>query len=381
MSKAKKSRDELTPLLSVQAQEEGGLFGDVIPVQTITPWSNMRLALLLVFFVACSVVALVARKAMMSAYGSKYVFFRQELTNLMYNVWALLIVGHKLLLTDDITPEMRRFPIWKFCFIGLMDGLSDLLQSIGGVDTPGSWQVLMNQTVVFFTIAMSFALLGSRFNWLQVVGAILTLGGAALGIVPSLGGSGTVLSTLLYLAGIFPQSLSYVYKEKVFKGVNLDVVYLSCCVSWLQLLLTWAFVPLTSLHGLGGIALKDIPSVFADGARCFAGNERIPVYDGEDVIGHCSSYVTLITFVFSLAGFAAGIAQLTLLKHGSTVLMSISNGITLPLSSLVFALHFIMGKQTEAFTWYSAGGLVVVLGGFAAYVAGGSEFQRRKKDV
>lgn len=41
------------------------------------------------------VISAVWRKKLMTAYGVRYVFFRQELTNLLYNIWASLIVIYK----------------------------------------------------------------------------------------------------------------------------------------------------------------------------------------------------------------------------------------------------------------------------------------------
>ena len=40
-----------------------------------------------------------------------YVFFRQELTNLLYDIYASVIVIFKLIFTNDITKEMRQFPV------------------------------------------------------------------------------------------------------------------------------------------------------------------------------------------------------------------------------------------------------------------------------
>jgi len=54
---------------------------------------------------------------------------------------------------------------------------------------------------------------------------------------------------------------SAIYKEVAFKTALLDVFYLTVMVSWIQLGLSWIFVPLQSLPGFGGIALSDISEV------------------------------------------------------------------------------------------------------------------------
>eukprot|EP00656_Telonema_subtile_P007462 TRINITY_DN13500_c0_g1_i6.p1 TRINITY_DN13500_c0_g1~~TRINITY_DN13500_c0_g1_i6.p1 ORF type:complete len:386 (-),score=61.79 TRINITY_DN13500_c0_g1_i6:27-1184(-) len=315
---------------------------------------------------------------MYDAYGTKYTFFRQELTNLLYNLWATtaLVVGF-IWSTDfrkSITTSARLFPWWKLLIPAAFDGLADFLSSVGGPNTPGSWSVLLGQSSVFFTMAFSAAFLRTRFSVRQVLGACLVVLGASLAIFPELfkGSCNCKVGyVIIYFLSDVPQSASQVYKDYAFKKGDLNVFYLTCVVSWFQLAMTWAYLPLQTLDALGGFDMSSIPEVFSDGFKCFLGNTDIPVYNSDHLVtGYCGSHVPAITMVFSIAGFTAGILQLIVMKKGSATLSVLTSAVALPLSDLAFnwpALMRLIEVDVTSFSWYNLGGVSLVVVGFLAY--------------
>ncbi len=160
------------------------------------------------------------------------------------------------------------------------------------------------------------------------------------------------------------------------KRFDIDYYYLTCVTSWMQLGLTWILVPLTALHGFGGVPMHEIPFEFRQGFRCFIGNTSVPVLDPSGgVIGYCSTYNTWITFAFSLTGFVAGILQLHVLKFASkaSALVSVASSLQVPIAGIVFSSHAIMGSSAEPLTAYYLGGLALTSLGFLVY----SLFMRR----
>jgi drug/metabolite transporter (DMT)-like permease len=236
---------------------------------------------------------------------------------------------------------------------------------------------------------LSYFLLKRRYHPLAVVGALVTLGGAVLAIAPTLrpshsSNTGTEThwyAVLLFALSNVPVALSYVFKEKYFAadevGAGLDIFYLSFCVSWLQLVLTWALVPLQSLHGFGGIPMSDIGRVFSDGVRCFAGDTAIDVVNNGVAVGKCSSTVTLYTFGYSFSGFFGGLCALYLLKHASASVVAVATVVQLPISNLVFCSPLLPAAQRETFSWFDVGGVVVVIAGFALYTRFSPEWMQR----
>lgn len=324
------------------------------------------------------------RHAVYNAYGEKYFFFRQVTTNAMYDIWASLVILGRWLCQPGFTAttggtrltccksDKTSFPVWKFAVLALLDGLADFLQSSSGSTTPGSWQVLINQAQIFFIMACSWLLLRSRYKWVQVFGATLTLVGTCIGVIPNLGRCDSdrclVTSTIVFFAADVPAALSTVWKQAALQGAGIDVFVLTAAVSWLQLFLTWALLPLQSFSAFGGVDLHSLPDAVADGARCFAGDTSVAVYDkAGKVIGHCGPYVTMVTFAFSLSGFISGILNLYVVKHGSAALMVLGTAVTVPLSALAFSVPAIMGKDAQPFNWDDVVGLALVALGFLAY--------------
>ena len=334
-----------------------------------------RAALLLVLAVSVilAVVNRVSRKMMLDSYGPKYGFFRQELTNLMYNVWVTIFVVPRVY-NGTVTKEMLAFPIWQLCIVSICDASSDFFSSVGGVYTPGNYQVMISQTAVIFVMTLSVFVLKTKYHILAMGGAALTVAGAVIAITPSLVHQDTEnmkwFSVLLFSLSNVPAAGSYLATEFFLKVRAMDYLYLSCVTSWIQLALTWALVPLTSLPGFGGVPLGDIPWTFRQGLQCFLGDTSIPVLDTNSAVtGYCGFYQMRITFFFSLTGFGAGVAQLILLQYApkGAALCAVSNVLQLPLTNLAFAIPSLSGEATTPFSWTDGAGLAVVVVGFTMY--------------
>lgn len=65
---------------------------------------------------------------------------------------------------------------------------------------------------------------------------------------------------LIYFISLIPNSFSNVYKETNFKTDGLDVYYLTTWVSFYQVFVGFAFIPLLALPGFGGVAASEIPA-------------------------------------------------------------------------------------------------------------------------
>jgi len=118
-----------------------------------------------------------------------------------------------------------------------------------------------------------------------------------------------------------------------------------------------------------------------NGAKCFIGDTSIPVYDDQNIVGYCDIYVPLWTMLYSITGFLQGIAALFIISNGSAVLYMIAQSIQLPLANLAFNLTFIMGADTEPFSFWNLGGLGLVVIGFFLYSFFGKELRKRKPPV
>jgi len=120
---------------------------------------------------------------------------------------------------------------------GFFDGTAAFLFSIGAPNTPATIQNIVNQTIIPFTMVMSFIILRARYPLMKILGAGVILAGAFIALIPLFlhGDSGTKAvwySIIIYVSNNIPQGLSNVTKELAFQQVVLDVYYLGSWVAW-----------------------------------------------------------------------------------------------------------------------------------------------------
>lgn len=105
-----------------------------------------------------------------------------------------------------------------------------------------------------------------------------------------------------------------------------------------------------------------MPQNLIDGWRCFCG-EYIKGYDCH--VSDPSSAGLLLSFVF--ANFLYNLALLSMVKHGSALVLVIACAMALPVTNLVFTQGWAMGDDVESFSYYNCIGLVLVVLGFLLY--------------
>jgi CRT-like, chloroquine-resistance transporter-like len=62
-----------------------------------------------------------------------YGYFISQLTTFIYVPINFAVIGLKLLFTNDITPDQRDFPWYKFLVMGALDSMQGLLIVVGGL--------------------------------------------------------------------------------------------------------------------------------------------------------------------------------------------------------------------------------------------------------
>eukprot|EP01137_Pigoraptor_chileana_P008059 Opistho-2@54385 len=146
------------PLL--EAEERTPRKQGVLEKLKISP-SSFRLGLLLVAVVLIGTTNRVTFKIMQYA-SINYSYFDSQFTTFMYIPISFIVIWIKIRFTNDITPEQRSFPQYKFAIMGFLDSMAGLLSVVGGRQVPGMMQNLLTQGVVPVTMLMSILCLRPR---------------------------------------------------------------------------------------------------------------------------------------------------------------------------------------------------------------------------
>eukprot|EP00753_Platysulcus_tardus_P000772 PLAT10703.1.p1 GENE.PLAT10703.1~~PLAT10703.1.p1 ORF type:complete len:389 (+),score=123.16 PLAT10703.1:25-1191(+) len=340
----------------------GGRFGRVA-------WLLVLAAVL----VALSVANSVLNAVMLFYYGVKYVTFVNQFTVTVYVLLSWLAVAYRRFWSRALTEQGMAVPKWHLVAIGLMNAGGNFIGAVGAVHTSGVTQNLVSQVTIPVTMAASAGFLRKRYSRGALSGAALILGGALLAVLPSLlkssgGGSSAdgqqfyIGSSLLYFAATCMWALAFVYEEWALKDYDTDVIFLFAWVLTVQFVAGWALAPLQALPSLGNIPLASLPSVLRDGWLCFLG-QAAP----QPGLPACSSANTVVLLAFAAVNYSLAWLALVVIKRGSASLNAIAAGISLPVTNIVYALPFIMGRFTEPFSWLSLAALLAVVAGFVLY--------------
>lgn len=349
--------------------------------------AGIELAIVMLLLLLSGTVNFVLLKVLYAAYGERHAFFVSQGVNVLYVVYGGICVYPRLLPfgvgewlstslgVGPITSDMRALRHLRGFFVmGLLDCFGTFLTAMGNVFTPGTYQTLINQSLIPATMIASFGFLGTRYSLGQIFAAVLIVGGAAVTIVPKLldearGAPDAAhpysadevrgYAVAMYWLSNVPMACSTVYKEARFSREPMDVTYLTQWVSIWQMLLGFCLAPVQIFPGVGsadGQSWEEIFSSFGSGWQCFLADPSIG----------CSARHTFLLFAYVLINFFFNTLGLYLTKHGGAVLNSITYSLLLPLTSVAFSLP-LLGDFCESVKPSTYVGLAVVMLGFALW--------------
>ena len=332
-----------------------------------------KLFLTMLLVICLGPLNFVLYKVMFESYGEDGSFFVSNAVNVIYVIVGGVALFYADVVKGEISEEVRQTSHMKFVVMAAMDALAGFLAAMGAVYTSGAVQQLLNQTLIPFTMLMSFIMLGRPSTMSHVFGALIILFGVGVVLAPHMVGAtetehGTMhthtlvlVSSIVYCMANLPTSIAFVYKEFGFKDLNIHPVHLTQWVSIYQCVFGILLMPLQLVPGLGsenGMTLQQSRDGLKFGWACFLEQEETCAENHSFLL--LVSYCT-INFLYNLAG-------LYLVKHGSSVLNAITGAIILPLTVLSFTLP-LLGQFQEPFDWLTLAGLCVVLAGFSIWKA------------
>lgn len=166
-----------------------------------------------------------------------------------------------------ITQDQLDIPKYKFMVMGTFDSMANIMSSFAVNYIPSAGLiVLVQQSAIPISMAISRFLLQARYTNAQYIGALIVCAGIFVVLAPTLFAStphttiehesttaapNQLLWIIVLVLSCVPMCLSSVYKEKALGEVDIDVVYLNGWVSVFQAIVSIPLsFPSASISGL-----------------------------------------------------------------------------------------------------------------------------------
>jgi len=344
-------------------------------------WLLSIVLLLLVFGTSNSL----SYKVMFAFYGEDEAFFVSNGINVLY-----VVVGGVLLFFQERQQgrknEISRTVKKKFFVMALLDSMGTFLSAMGSVQTPGYLQTLLNQSLIPMILLVSRIFIGTKFGRLQLFGAALIMGGAAISSLSTIfgddddevqigqigqkeepAGKNTMqyLSILFYFLSNVPCAFSAVYKELAFKDENVGVLELTQNVSIYQMVLGFLFAPFCVIPGVQTQSGMTVGEIFTS--------------MGRGVSSYLSFNIgTLLLTLYVILNFCSNYLGLVLTKRTSAAVQQTVSSLLIPSTTLAFSLP-VLGKFRERIDSAVVISLGIILLGFIFFQLGSRRNRKRKK--
>ena len=291
-----------------------------------------------------------------------YPYYLNTLTTFIYMPVLFAYIIPMMYFGTAITPEQRAIPQHKFAVMGALDSLAGVMQSFAtNYITSGSLLILLQQSAIPMSMVISYFLLKVKYKWYHIVGACVVGVGLITVLLPKFikpsdgMGENLPLWVSVMILSCIPMCLSSVYKEKALGEVEIDAMYLNGWIAVWQFLFS---IPLAIPSAYAQqIPLKELPSNFYGGMKCYMGINSLP----SDDCGIAPFYVnTYLAF-----NICYNILIILILKFGSANILWMAMTVMVPLGNAAFALRFVPGHKPLGVE--DIIGLIVILGGICMY--------------
>eukprot|EP01025_Chloroclados_australasicus_P031646 TRINITY_DN3198_c0_g1_i1.p1 TRINITY_DN3198_c0_g1~~TRINITY_DN3198_c0_g1_i1.p1 ORF type:complete len:344 (+),score=26.20 TRINITY_DN3198_c0_g1_i1:106-1137(+) len=267
---------------------------------------------------------------------TQYVFFLALLTSFTYSV----IYGFTLYTRYKqgiVTKAMISISKLPFMFTGAAEAASQVLALVAAANLPGAILPLLSQSIMVWNLILASVVLGRRYTWQQITGALLVVAGVCVAVIPQ---DSTVLAvsysyTVLYLVSMMFPALATIVKEKIFQdfdrkhGKPLDLFVVNTWSSISQGIFTILFIPI--LSQLRGIPLSQLPAYVRDGSQCFMG--ITPVCGGD-----CTG-APLLPLLYVAVNIVFNVVVLYILRTAGSLVLSLAASALVPFTIWAFTFN------------------------------------------
>lgn len=302
-----------------------------------------------------------------------YPLFMNMLSTVIYIPICFAYIIPVQLFTKTITKEQTEIPKYKFGVMGIYDSLAGIMQTFAvNFITNSSMIVLVQQSAIPISMAISKIALKAQYTTAQYLGAAVVLFGIFLVLLPNFSGGHAhgaepamstyeLLWIFVLMVSCVPMCLSSVYKEQALGETEIDIMYLN---GWVAVFQTLFAIPLCLPSAqVINIAFSEIIPNMYGGAMCLVGINSIT--NKADGLNDACEMAPLYVSLYLAFNVVYNILIVVILKHGSANILWMASTVIVPLSDIAFSLKFMPGSRPLHFM--DLVGLVVIMFGLVVY--------------
>jgi len=282
----------------------------------------------------------------------------------------------------SIASAYGAFPQFRLAMFSFWDQLNALVTGLPAPFIDMTSQGLMSNTVVIWTMLISFFYLGTRYRSEHYIGSLLIVisGLAAITVElqtgdPPLGAyvdpNGTTRQSsagwfIIYLLGTIPAGISNAYKQKCLKSVDLEVMYASLWAGWWQIFWGLLLFPANWIP-LPSPAVPNPPDETFDFLKrslvCFVGHvpldsSGLPI-EADSVCASPGGSAAVWFVIYLLFNVSFNVLLLWLTKRMSGTWAQVATVLCLDIASLFSQFRFLMGNEASTLVYEDYLGLAI----------------------
>ena len=230
--------------------------------------------------------------------------------------------------------------------MGIMDGIRSLLQSFSAPYLSIIVMTILDKLSLPLLLLFSYCFLQRRYYKCHYLGVFLTIYGVMVSYIPSFsnGKFNEGWATFIFIIGILPGVLSYIFKEKMLDNQQINIWWMNLWISIWQFLFGLLMFPIMLIPISGSditIKVNDIGNYFNDAFKCQFANINVRKDDQcDNNLFNLVVYNTISTFI--------NILMFMMIKEGSSTYYMIINTLKLPIQAWLGSFRSIAGRNYAA---------------------------------
>ena len=281
----------------------------------------------------------------------------------------------KYILKKDFSIE-NKFSQKKLFVLGSLDSVSSILTSYATPYLSVLMMTLLDKLSLPLTMLISYFYLGTSYLINHYLGTFLTMYGLLVAFIPQMLLGNQKLNyywLVIYISSLIPSVLSYCYKEKSLKDVDLDIWWMNAWISVWQVIFGILTIPIifAPLPSGEDLQLNQVSEYFYNATLCQFSND-------DNKNGDSCQNAIYILMMYQLISTLTNILMFYIIKEESSAVYLVINTVKMPVTAWLGSYQVLVGNQAEKVNVADFFSFVMIIVGIIVYNYHEEKDERKK---